>query len=309
SRLTAITFVLAASLAALAACGGSTGTGGPPPTSAPSPTATPVVTPTVGPMTTNATGTVLSDPAGTPMSGVRVVLMPWAPCGPTPAPNSITAENDGCPTPLPSPQVTTAPNGTFALNGVPNGHYLLVIGSDSTSDATTATIHDNITLTGGNQALVAPTLPAIPSYTVPAVETGGSYRLLALNANEVPCLTAWQTDRTAIGVFSGVEDEWLAEQVRDVNGWVQTGAGAGKTYNPLTIGNTNVSGGSAPCSSALFSPPSILTTSFAPYGNDPRTLWFAGTWSIYQGGLQASGIAEFPIDPRSFTDPNYPNWP
>ncbi|MHB8461430.1 MAG: hypothetical protein ACYDA1_02175, partial [Vulcanimicrobiaceae bacterium] len=123
-------------LAPLAACGGSTGTGGPPPTSAPSPTATPVVTPTVGPLTTNATGTVLSDPAGTPMSGVRVVLMPWAPCGPTPAPTAITAENDGCPTPLPSPQVTTAPNGTFALNGVPNGHYLLVIGSDSTADAT-----------------------------------------------------------------------------------------------------------------------------------------------------------------------------
>ena len=81
--------------------------------------------------TTNASGVVVDDASGSPLAGVPVKLMPWGPCGATPAPSSITPENDGCPTPLPSPQATTNAQGDFTLNGAPNGHYLLVIGTDS----------------------------------------------------------------------------------------------------------------------------------------------------------------------------------
>ena len=198
-------------LAALAACGG--GGGSNPPT----PTATSVATASTTPSTTNASGTVVDDGTGMPLAGVAVKLMPWAPCGPTPQPaTSITPENDGCPTPLPSPQATTASNGTFTLNGALSGHYILVIGADTVSTppagyvppscatncgtptpapfTVQATVHDNVTLTGGNQTLLAPTLPAVPSgYTPPTWETNGDYRLATLDAaKEMPCLIAWQ---------------------------------------------------------------------------------------------------------------------
>ena len=166
-------------LAAAVACGGGSAAG-----IVPSPPAT-------NTQTTNASGTVVDDGTGMPLAGVAVKLMPWAPCGPTPAPaTSITPENDGCPTPLPSPQATTSSNGTFALNGAPNGHYLLIIGADAVATVppgyTTppgncspnpcpaptpvnftvqATVHDNVTLDGGNQTLQAPTLPAVPRVT------------------------------------------------------------------------------------------------------------------------------------------------
>ncbi len=198
-------------LAAAVACGGGSAAG-----IVPSPPAT-------NTQTTNASGTVVDDGTGMPLAGVAVKLMPWAPCGPTPAPaTSITPENDGCPTPLPSPQATTSSNGTFALNGAPNGHYLLIIGADAVATVppgyTTppgncspnpcpaptpvnftvqATVHDNVTLDGGSQTLQAPTLPAVPSgYTPPSWETNGDYRLATLNATtEMPCYIAWQYQR------------------------------------------------------------------------------------------------------------------
>ncbi|NNM93690.1 MAG: hypothetical protein HKL92_10145, partial [Candidatus Eremiobacteraeota bacterium] len=157
----ALTF---ASVALLVACGGG---GGPSPVpgggSTPTPVSSPGITPSPVPPTTNASGVVVNDADGQPLAGVRVVLMPWAPCGATPAPASITPENDGCPTPLPSPQATTNPTGQFVLNGAPNGHYLLVIGTDSTNttDPVQATVHDNVTLSGGNQTLLAPVLPPV----------------------------------------------------------------------------------------------------------------------------------------------------
>ena len=277
-----------------------------------------------------------------PLAGVAVKLMPWAPCGPTPAPaTSITPENDGCPTPLPSPQVTTAANGTFALNGVPSGHYLLVIGADAVATVppgyTTppsscggtcptpspvpgtpvqATVHDNITLTGISQTLVAPTLPSVPAgYTAPAWETNGDYRLATMNAStEMPCLIAWQYERAQNALAGSSVDEWLLENVRANNAYAQVAA-AGSPLSILTTGGYEATGGVA-CASSGVATVSPATFSSSPEdleANDPRTLWFAGQYLPYgyngNTSVSAMGLAEFPIDPRSYTDPNHPTWP
>lgn len=317
----------------LAACGG--GGGGVTPSAGP--TITPTMTPTGSPSitTTNASGVVVDDGTGMPLAGVAVKLMPWAPCGATPAPTSITPENDGCPTPLPSPQATTNAQGQFTLNAAPNGHYLLVVGADAVATVppgyTTppgncggpcptpspvpgspvqATVHDNVTLTGGNQTLVAPTLPTVPAgYTAPAWETNGDYRLATLNAQtEMPCLVAWQYERAQNNLAGASVDEWLLENVRADNAYAEVAA-AGSTFTTLTSDSVPTTGGVA-CASSV-------SDAFGPNASvnaaNPRTLWFGGQYAIYSafGGTnnEAAGLAEFPIDPRSFTDPNHPTWP
>ncbi len=300
-----------AALAILVACGSSTGSGpGPIPAT---PTPTPITT--SGPQTTNASGVVVNDANGQPLAGVPVKLMPWAPCGATPAPASITPENDGCPTPLPSPQATTNPQGDFTLNGAPNGHYLLVIGTDSVADTGTvqATVHDNVTLNGGNQTLLAPTLPPVPTITPQPWEINGEYRLATLDPTiETPCFVDWQNERAANGLAAGSIDEWLLENVRAVTVYDQNPSGTGSpwpgnVYGTLTTGNDNVVGGWG-CSSMV---DQSFATGVNPYATNARTEWFAGQYVPYVPGSSESarGNGEFPIDPRSFTDPNVPNWP
>jgi len=289
-------------VAALAACGGGGGSGAQPPAmNAPTPSTTPAVT--------SASGTVVDDASGSPLAGVHVVLMPWAPCAATPSPaTSITPENDGCPTPLPSPQVTTATNGAFTLNGVPNGHYLLIIGADSTSTSGTvqATVHDNVTLTGGNQTLVAPTLPAVTGVSVPMWESNGDYRVASLNATtEVPCFQAWQSERATSNLAAGTVDEWSLENVRSDNAFALTGAAG--PVPVLTSGGQGITGGTS-CNSLVSA--AFIGSSASAVATDPRAEWFAGQYVPYiSGSVSATGFAEFPIDPRSYTDPNHPNWP
>jgi hypothetical protein len=311
--------------AALAACGGGGSSGTTPP-----PGFTSVIgTPTPTSSTTNAGGILVDDSTGAPLAGVAVKLMPWASCAATPSPaTSITPENDGCPTPLPSPQVTTASNGTFTLGGVANGHYLLIIGTDTVSTppagyapptcttncgtptpapfTVVATVHDNVTLTGGNQTLVAPTLPTVPSgYIPPMWETNGDYRLATLNAQtEMPCYIAWQYERAQNLLAGSSVDEWLTENERADLSYVVSNDGGNASV--LTTGNTSDSGG-ASCAVSL-----INSTAFnSNYATDPRTEWFGGQYAFYQPGspVSAFGLAEFPIDPRSFTDTNHPVWP
>ncbi len=310
-------FILSATLAA---CGGGGGSGpssspvvfptAPPPTPCPAGytgTAPACVTPQ---STTTATGTVVEDGTGAPLAGLPVKLMPWAPCGATPPPTSITPENDGCPTPLPSPQATTAANGTFTLGNAPNGHYLLVIGTDSTASTGTvqATVHDNVTLTGGAQTLLAPTLKAIPTVTPPAWETNGDYRIATLDATtELPCFQAWQSERATNGLAAGTNDEWLIENVRSIQSARGVNGGLPvapvTTQNTLTSGESDYSGGTS-CAGFVNG---VYPGGLAPssYAIDPRAEWFGGQY-LYGNGL---GVAEFPIDPRSFTDPNVPLWP
>lgn len=328
-RSIAVAVVLTASLAACGGGGGGSTGGGTPAT--PTPTQTPTQTPT----TTNASGTVVADDsnggttAGQPLAGVPVKVMPWAPCGATPAPSAITPESDGCPTPLPSPQATTNAQGQFTLNGVPNGHYILVIGSDAVAtppagyspstcnpcNATPspapftvqATVHDNVTLTGANQTLVAPTIPPIPTITPNPWETNGDYRLATLDKSlEMPCYIAWQYQRGQRSLPLGTVDEWLTEQVRGLNLANQTNSANG--VRTLTSGGTVDIGGTT-CDASLINS-AIFVPNANAWATDNRTLWFGGQYRFYFPGdaHSADGIGEFPIDPRSFTDPNIPNW-
>jgi hypothetical protein len=323
-RLIASTIFLTA---LVAACGGGGGSAGNTPPISPAVTATPTQTA----QTTNASGTVVDDGTGLPLAGVTVKLMPWAPCGPTPAPaTSITPENDGCPTPLPSPQATTASNGTFALNGAPNGHYLLVIGTDTVSTppagyapstctnacpaqtaapfTVQATVHDNVTLIGGNQMLAAPTLPQYSGVTVPTWETNGDYRLATLNeTTEMPCYIGWQYERAQNSTAGSTVDEWLVENTRAL---IQA------TVNRDTI-NTTLTGpygfeasGVPDCAEDLIqgsgfaAGPEANPNGANAYVKDPRAVWVSGAGYpvLTPVGASASspiGSFGFMIDPRS----------
>ena len=305
-------------LAGLAACGGGGGGGSSPIPAGgggatPTPVASPVTTP--GSATTNASGVVVNDASGSPLAGVPVKLMPWGPCGTVPPAAQITPENDGCPTPLPSPQATTNPQGQFTLNGAPNGHYLLVIGTDSTSatDPVQATVHDNVTLTGGNQTLLAPTLPPVPTITPQPWETNGEYRLATLNpTSETPCFADWQQERTTNGLPVGSIDEWLLENVRAFNTYRQDPNYAnapwpGNPFGVITTGNEGSAGTSCQTGIASMFVPGTVGDN---YSYSPQTTWFAGQYTPYVPNISyAMETAEFPIDPRAFVDPNVPNWP
>jgi hypothetical protein len=318
-RLIASTIFLTALVAACSGGGG--GGGNTPPTS-------PDVTPSAPPSTTNASGTVVDDGTGLPIAGIAVKLMPWALCGSTPAPaTSITPENDGCPTPLPSPQATTASNGTFALNGVPNGHYLLVIGADTVSTTPAgyapstctnacpaqtaapftvqATVHDNVTLTGGNQALSAPTLPQYSGVTVPTWETNGDYRLATLNATtEMPCYIGWQYERAQKVLAGSSVDEWLVENVRATITAAQNAVVVNQTVSNLGFSASGV----PDCAESLIEAAAFGTgpeaSGQASNGVlDPRASWFAAGYPVLTAvgatGSAPIGRGQFVVDPRS----------
>ena len=353
----------------LSACGGGGGGGsnplpvggggGPSPTPVSSPVASPSakastspgplsvpaqacasVTPAPGGGTTLC-GVLVDDQHGLPLAGAPVKLMPWGngpgTCGPTPPPLSITPENDGCPTPMPSPQVTTAPNGTFVLGNVPTGHDLLVIGTDAVPTippgyapetcppgqvvcATPtpvpgtpyqATVHDNITVTATNavQVLIAPTLPTVPQgYIAPSWEVNGEYRLATLNAlTEMPCVVAWEYLRAQDGFAGSSVDEWLLENARAANAYSQV-APAG-TLLPALAPGPNSSGGVS-CDEATVTPVGVPIAS-----QNARMLWFAGQYLPYgyNGNTTASamGFAQILTDPRSYAQASpYPTtWP
>jgi hypothetical protein len=326
-RLIASALGIAAALAACGGGGGSSGTTPPPGFTSVIGTATPTSS------TTNASGILVDDGTGAPLAGVAVKLMPWATCAATPSPaTSITPENDGCPTPLPAPQVTTGSNGSFTLGGVANGHYLLIIGTDTVSTppagyapptcttncgtptpapfTVVATVHDNVTLTGGNQTLAAPTLPTVPSgYVPPMWETNGDYRLATLNAQtEMPCYIAWQYERSQNNLAGSSVDEWLTENERANLAY----AVEDDQINPVVLSSkpAEVSGGTS-CMTGLVS--QVFVSGANSFAVDPRALWFDGAYVPFSlnGGVynEAFGIAEFPIDPRSYIDPNHPTWP
>ncbi|MDQ6930973.1 MAG: carboxypeptidase-like regulatory domain-containing protein [Candidatus Eremiobacteraeota bacterium] len=248
-------------------------------------------------MTTTASGRLVDDPSGAPLGGVNVALAPW-----------IAGA-------APIPEGTTAPDGSFSFTA-PNGHYLLYIGSNASSDTTRPTIHDNITLAGGAQALKAPTLPPIPLVTPSATETNGSYRLLTLDTNtEVPCFTSFNALRSSNFVPEVVEDEWLSENSRSI---VQMSvnpayhAGLTDPRNPfgyLTTSNVGISGG-ADCPSSLV--PQAFSGGPPYFAKNSFIQWFGGDYvRFFNPEAQATGEIEFPQDPRGFSDPNTtpPVWP
>ncbi len=172
----------------LAACGGGGGSSGggslPGPTPCPSGFTGSPPNCTARPTTTTAKGTLVDDVSGAPLSGVKVEVQPWT-TYPTPGPS-----------PTPIAVSTTAADGSFTVSQ-PNGTYMLVIGSDSSSDTVRPTIHDKITL-NGQTTLIAPTPAPFPLVTPSAIQLSGHYRLATLDPTaELPCVTSFQGQRVS----------------------------------------------------------------------------------------------------------------
>lgn len=256
---------------------------------------------------TTAWGTLVDDPTDLPLPGYAVVLYPASPgC-------VVTGDDDvRCPAPL-AIHAHTSRRGKFVLAGVPNGAYLLVIGSDSPRDARRPTIHDLVTLVGGLQRIDAPVLvrePAaappppfqanLPAVPVPTVEQTILFRLGDLGAgNGNVALHCWQAFRRENDLPLGVADEWLRENETAVdeaaNAYVAWGVPA---YTPLL---SSAADGSPfpPC-------PGYTDPTQGAYANqealDPRTLWIGGV-NVTAGSGAVSGLTEWKPDPRSVNDP------
>jgi hypothetical protein len=265
-----------ASLALLAACGGggsggSGGGGG--------------VLPTLPPTTTSASGVLVNHETGAAIAGVPVAIASWSPAN-----SSYTTV------------ATTAADGSFSFTAV-NGQYLLRIGSDSPSD-TVPTIHDNITLRGGTQALVAPNMPAQPGVTMPAIEASGKYRLATLSAVETECWRATNTQRANAGLSALVEDEWLLENARAYNQGQVTNNQIGTSGAMLTR-NTGQAEGYASCTAFE---QGAFTSGSPTYSivTNPALLWFGGDWSPYRTPPDSLETQQWRLNPRN--DPSDIAW-
>jgi hypothetical protein len=279
-------------------------------------------------------GNVLSDPEGKPLGQIPVSLAPWTPCV---VGRSHGIQTLACPTPLASTQ--TNGDGRFALS-VPPGHYLLTIGSDSTTDLSRPTVHDNVWIKGAGK-LVAPgpcatfypvnsggppfpghCLPRIPLVTPPPVERSGNYRLSAINHWDVPCIRSFDQNREQRKLQPAVVDEWITENNRaNIEGVRNPKFKPSNVFGDVTEGDGFQYGGSmepvdGQTACALYL---MKANVFTPNGLDqlsysasPQTHWFAATLEPFVPGklkLVAIGNAQYPRDPRNFEDPQVTYWP
>lgn len=276
--------------------------------------------------TTNPSGRVVDDPSGSPLAGISVRLLPWS----TGCTWDKSTKIRTCPDYLKHHKTHTDGDGRFALHGVPNGEYLLVIGSDDPSDYVRATVHARVSLTGGNQELRAPTLPAVPCvheaeldngyclamakpgttpFPVPAVETHGAFRLVTLSPEtEVPCISAFNQKRVDKRLPPVVEDEWEAELARTSEGYITSGVNL-RTAQPQPglekYGQISIGGAPCPVWVKFWT----STTKHASAEADPLLLWYSAI------DVQKKPFNEYAllhIDPR-VTDDYYsakiPLWP
>jgi hypothetical protein len=274
---------------------------------------------------TTAWGKVLDDPSGRPLAGIRVRLQPWdRGCVKT---SRTTAK---CPKDL-RWKAKTNRKGRFVLAHVPNGDYLLIVGSDDSSDLTRPTVHDRVTFTGGTQRLKAPTLPAIPCvdasevaagycgaqakrgttpYPRPAAEEHGDYRLTTLDpTTEVPCATEFQLDRTKRGLTPGVVDEWITENAHEDVAYAISTVRKMPVPQPYPFLSSadEESGGGNYCSEMIdaYFDNGGLAMKLA---HDPRVLWFGAYYTPPAGDHAGRGNLQAPPDPRVFKDPNGDPW-
>jgi hypothetical protein len=278
-------------------------------------------------------GNVLSDPEGKPLGQIPVSLAPWTPCV---VGRSHGVQTLACPTPLASTQ--TNGDGRFALS-VPPGHYLLTIGSDSTTDLSRPTVHDNVWIKGAGK-LVAPgpcptlypegsggapfpghCLPPIPLVTPPPVERSGNYRLSAINHWDVPCIRSFDQNREQRKLQPAVVDEWITENNRSQianrrNKHFKTFAGFDGVTDGYGIqfgGSMEPVNGETACAFGLMHL-NVFTSDLngLAYSANPETHWFAATMEPFVPGklkLVAIGNAQYPRDPRNFVDPQVTYWP
>ncbi|MGZ3497768.1 MAG: hypothetical protein ACXVAK_09415 [Vulcanimicrobiaceae bacterium] len=257
----------------MGACGGGGGGSSPVPQS----------TPTLPPVTAWASGTVVDRDSNAPLGGISVAIEPWS-AGATPMPEG-----------------TTAPNGTFAFAAQP-GHYLLFLGSNSPAD-TRATVHDNITLSSGTNALKAPNAPSVPTVTPPPSETSGNYRLMTLDTTvQTPCLQSVNQHRTTLGLQQLVPDEWLEENAFEYNqAQVDQQLLTFPGGNQVTQHEDGAVGAvsCAALESQVFNPADVGTWSGFPIATTPGTIWYGGSFTSNQAVPQNNvAIEEWGYDPR-----------
>lgn len=274
--------------AALTACGGGGGGGGVTPPSGGGPTPCPsgwtgtapsCVAPTSTPSTTTANGTVVDDASNSPLSGVQVALQPWV-------------ENAS-----PSPVATTNAQGQFSFTAA-NGHYLLIIGSNSASD-TRATVHDNVTLKGGSQPLVAPTEWPMPTITPKPSELSGAYRLMTLDTTiQTPCLSAVNAARANLSLAALVPDEWLEENSFYAN-QAQNNQNLTTFPGGLATGSEDQDNGATSCNEWIQSLISGKTGTWSGYGmlSSPYALWYGGAFYNSGSWQHNVGWEEWGYDP------------
>jgi hypothetical protein len=255
---------------------------------------------------TTAYGYVLDDPSGSPLAAIAVKLYPWKSC------KVVSRQQLDCPKALRSTQ--TADDGKFTLTNVPNGHYLLVIGSDSTSDFTRPTIHDSVQIRGGSQKLVAPTLPKVPKYEgihgykPPAVEVSGKYRLVTMNPYETKCLGELDTWRAQHRLLSEVEDEWLSENTRALMHnylWAQVGKKSTLAAQVFSEGGKSAIDCTGSFVFAFNAHPKEIA--------NPQQVWFGGNGTAFKPKVGPSpqyfSLLELPWDPRTGKTFGFNPWP
>ncbi|MGZ3518146.1 MAG: hypothetical protein ACXVAM_13315 [Vulcanimicrobiaceae bacterium] len=256
----------------MGACGGGGGGSSPVPQS----------TPTLPPVTAWASGTVVDRDSNAPLGGISVAIEPWS-AGATPMPEG-----------------TTAPNGTFAFAAQP-GHYLLFLGSNSPAD-TRATVHDNITLSSGTNALKAPNAPSVPTVTPPPSETSGNYRLMTLDTTvQTPCLQSVNQHRTTLGLQQLVPDEWLEENAFEIN---QAQNNQNMTTFPTGVvtQHEDAVNGAASCAAWIandFNSAFSGEWSGYPIAVATGTIWYGSAFTIVTSATYHNvGIEEWGYDPR-----------
>ena len=262
--------------ALLSACGGGNGA-----LNLPAPTGTPTSTPAPAGSVT-AIGQLVDHETGLPLPGIQVGLAPWI-AGATPV-----------------PQPATDANGAFVVSAPGPGRYLLVIGSNLANDPNNRpTIHEALTLTAGlSQALVAPTMPPVPSTTPNPVEAGGKFRLTTLTANEQSCFAIENAERTSLAYSPVISDEWLVENQRmivqqEVNGGGVGGDGVLSNYNGIDGAGCN----------AMVNNDYTVTTNM---GN-PDLVWYSGDEVSSSNGAVDEGMMD-PRGPLALPTPSSP-WP
>jgi hypothetical protein len=175
-------------------------------------------------------------------------------------------------------------------------------------------------LTGGNQVLVAPSMPPQPAtlnpltyLTFPAVQNGPDYRIATLTGVEAECLATMDTIDTQIGHALLVPDEWLVENTRDIN----ASQNATNTFGSgaIAVSYHNGFSGGINCYSGLMGEYQTygLNLGGAPGLASPFVEWFGGAFLIgtTPGYEEGTAIFEWSLDPRaeSSADPLYNPWP
>jgi hypothetical protein len=179
------------------------------------------------------------------------------------------------------PEATTNASGQFSFTTTP-GKYLLIVGPNS-STATTATLHETVTLASGPNILTAQTPQPEPDVTPQASQIAGALRLMALNSVQQDCLTGMNTGRAGASLTALVPDEYLEEDVLAIN--AEEDAQATDTPTPLFGGYVLYGQFSDMATSAGFNPCDTWTDGYSFTSGNPPYQAATNASNIWYGGV------------------------